>query len=72
MSVAWALADEGTDHSPLGPETAVKTIEAMGHLHRAQAAVELALRLSEPTSTNNRRTDPTVTTGPPAQRGIGL
>jgi len=36
----------GADHRPLGPESAVKTIEAVGHRKRAQAAVERALRLA--------------------------
>jgi len=34
------------DHRPLGPESAVKTIEAVGHRKRAQAAVERALHLA--------------------------
>jgi conjugative relaxase-like TrwC/TraI family protein len=36
----------GNDHRPLGAEAAVKTIEAIGHRKRAQAAVERALRLA--------------------------
>ncbi len=39
----WGI---GADHRPLGPESAVKTIEAVGHRKRAQAAVERALRLA--------------------------
>ena len=38
--------DIGNDHRPLGPESAVKTIEAVGHRKRAQAAVERALHLA--------------------------
>jgi len=34
------------DHRPLGPESAAKTIEGLGHRKRAQAAVERALRLA--------------------------
>ncbi|HWG74724.1 MAG TPA: hypothetical protein VG184_11795 [Acidimicrobiales bacterium] len=36
----WGI---GNDHRPLGPERAVKTIEAIGHRKRAQAAAERAL-----------------------------
>jgi hypothetical protein len=39
----WGIAN---DHRPLGPESAVKTIEAIGHCKRAQAAVERALHLA--------------------------
>ena len=39
----WGI---GTDHRPLGPESAAKTIEAIGHRKRAQAAVERALWLA--------------------------
>ena len=39
----WGI---GNDHRPLGPDTAVKTIEGIGHRNRAQAAVEAALRLT--------------------------
>jgi len=38
--------DIGNDHRPLGPESAARTIEALGHRRRAQAAVERALRLA--------------------------
>jgi len=38
--------DISTDHRPLGPESVVKTIEAIGHRKRAQDAVERALRLA--------------------------
>lgn len=39
----WGI---GADHRPLGSESAVRTIEAMGHRKRAQAAVEAALHLA--------------------------
>ena len=39
----WGI---GSDHRPLGPESAVKTIEAIGHRKRAQAAIERALHLA--------------------------
>ena len=39
----WGI---GNDHRPLGSDTAVTTIEGIGHRNRAQAAVEAALRLS--------------------------
>ncbi|MHB8296567.1 MAG: MobF family relaxase [Acidimicrobiales bacterium] len=39
----WGVGD---DHRPLGPESAVKTIEAVGHRKRAQTAVERALHLA--------------------------
>jgi len=38
--------DIGNDHRPLGPESAAKTIEGLGHRRRAQAAVERALQLA--------------------------
>jgi len=39
----WGI---GADHRPLGPESAVKTIEAVGHRKRAQAAAERALQVA--------------------------
>jgi conjugative relaxase-like TrwC/TraI family protein len=39
----WAI---GNDHRPLGPDDAAKTIEALGHRRRAQAAVERALQVA--------------------------
>lgn len=45
--------DIGTDHRPLGPESAVRTIEAIGHRKRAQAAVERALRLARDARTGD-------------------
>lgn len=39
----WGI---GNDRRPLGPESAVKTIEGIGHHRRAQAAVEWALQLA--------------------------
>jgi hypothetical protein len=44
----WGI---GNDVRPLGPETAVRTIEGVGHRNRAQAAVEAALRLDSRTPT---------------------
>lgn len=49
VSIVAAYRDRwgiGTDHRPLGPESAVKTIEAVGHRKRAQVAVERALHLA--------------------------
>jgi hypothetical protein len=54
VSIVAAYRDRwtiGNDHRPLGPETAVKTIEGIGHRNRAQAAVEVALRLPDETRT---------------------
>jgi len=39
----WGI---GNDHRPLGPGSAAKTIEALAHRRRAQAAVERALQLA--------------------------
>jgi len=44
----WGI---GNDHRPLGPESAVKTIEGVGHRRRAQAAVERSLQLAGEAST---------------------
>jgi len=57
----------GNDHRPLGPETAVKTIEGLGHRKRAQAAVEAALRLAGQTDTAQQETAIVV-----PERGIEL
>lgn len=43
----WGI---GNDHRPLGPEAAAKTIEALGHRRRAQAAVERALQVAGATT----------------------
>jgi len=40
----------GNDHRPLGPDNAAKTIEALGHRKRAQAAVERALQVAGTTT----------------------
>ncbi len=39
----WGI---GNDHRPLGPDGAAKTIEAVGHRKRAEAAIERALQVS--------------------------
>jgi len=39
----WGI---GNDHRPLGPGSAAKTIEAVGHRRRAKAAVERALQVA--------------------------
>jgi hypothetical protein len=64
----WGI---GNDHRPLGPETAVKTIEGLGHRNRAQAAVEAALRLSGETHTAPQAT-PAPAHDRTAKRGIEL
>jgi len=43
----WGI---GNDDRPLGPEAAAKTIEALGHRRRAQAAVERALQVAGATT----------------------
>jgi len=48
----WGI---GADHRPLGPESAVKTIEGLGHRKRAQAAVERALHLAGEARTGGTR-----------------
>jgi conjugative relaxase-like TrwC/TraI family protein len=64
----WGI---GNDHRPLGPDTAVKTIEGIGHRNRAQAAVEVALRLSGETHTAPQEA-PTPVPDRTAQRGMEL
>ena len=64
----WGI---GNDHRPLGPETAVKTIEGIGHRNRAQAAVEAALRLSGETRTAPQEA-PAPVPDRTAERGIEL
>ncbi|MGH9076471.1 MAG: hypothetical protein ACRDY0_03305 [Acidimicrobiales bacterium] len=44
----WGI---GNDHRPLGPESAARTIEALGHRRRAQAAVERALQVARGATT---------------------
>jgi hypothetical protein len=64
----WGIGD---DYRPPGPDTAVKTIEGLGHRNRAQASVEVALRLSGDTRTVTQE----ARTPWPARRaetGIGL
>ena len=51
----WSI---GADHRPLGPESAVNTIEAIGHRKRAQAAVDRALRLAGDAPATSRPPDP--------------
>jgi len=43
----WGI---GNDHRPLGPDSAAKTIEAVGQRRRAQAAVERALQVAGKTT----------------------
>jgi AAA domain len=64
----WGI---GNHHRPLGPETAVKTIEGLGHSNRAQTAVEVALRLSGGTRTAPQEA-PAPVPDRAAERGIEL
>jgi conjugative relaxase-like TrwC/TraI family protein len=64
----WGI---GNDHRPLGSEDAVKTIEGLGHRNRAQAAVEVALRLTGQTRAAPQEA-PAPVPGRTAERGIGL
>ena len=48
----WGI---GTDRRPLGPESAVKTTEAVGHRKRAQVAVERALHLAGDAKVKNAK-----------------
>jgi hypothetical protein len=57
----WGI---GNDQRPLGPYTAVKTIEGIGHRKRAQAAVEAALHVSGEARTAIQRS-----IGPVSDRG---
>lgn len=43
----------GSDERPLGPESAARTIEAVGHRKRCQAALERALSLTTEARTDN-------------------
>jgi conjugative relaxase-like TrwC/TraI family protein len=61
----------GNDYRPLGPDTAVKTIEGLGHRKRAQAAVEAALRLAGQTGTAPQEA-PASVPDRTAERGIEL
>jgi len=61
----WGI---GNDHRPLGPDSAAKTIEALGHYRRAQAAVERALQTAGTTpipaeTASTAAADPTRETG---------
>jgi len=81
MREAWSRAvstvaayrdrwDVGADHRPLGPETAVKTIEAIGHRKRARAAVERALYLASDARAGDARMN--VPLGAEVGRGGGV
>jgi len=63
----WGI---GTDHRPLGPESAVKTIEAVGHRKWAQAAVERAIQASG--GATIARVDPVTGRGTEARRAEGV
>jgi len=66
----WGI---GTDHRPLGPESAVRTIEAFGQRKRAQAAVERALHLACETKAKNAEGHiPPVTAEPAREGGVEL
>ena len=58
----------GNDYRPLGPESAVKTIEAVGHRKRAQAAVDRALQVVGTTTAEPAEPVPTHVSEP----NIGL
>ena len=62
--------DVGADRRPLGPESAVNTIEAIGHRKRAQAAVERALHLVGESKTTSAGT--VMTCGADTNREIGV
>ncbi len=62
----------GTDHRPLGPESAVKTIEAIGHRKRAQAAVERALHLAGEAKPKNAEVHVPVAAGAAREEGVEL
>jgi len=58
------------DHRPLGPESAAKTIEAVGHRKWAQAAVERAIQASG--GATIARVDPVTGRGTEAPRAEGV
>jgi len=62
----WGI---GADHWPLGAESAVKTIEGIGHRKRAQAAAERALRLAGQAKAKNADPQVLVTAEPARGRG---
>jgi len=62
----WGI---GNDHRPLGPEGAAKTIEAIGHRRRAQAAVERALQVAGPATA---AADTVPAEGPEPNREMGV
>jgi hypothetical protein len=62
----WAI---GNDHRPLGPDSAAKTIEAVGHRRRAQAALERALQVAGEATT--APVDPVTAGAPEAGREVG-
>ena len=59
------------DHRPLGPDSAAKTIEALGHRRRAQAAVERAVQVAG-TATAAAGTVPTEVPEPNRATGVEL
>jgi conjugative relaxase-like TrwC/TraI family protein len=63
----WGI---GNDHRPLGPGSAAKTIEAVGHRRRAQAAVERALQVAGAATT--APVDPVTAGAPEAGREAGV
>jgi hypothetical protein len=63
--------DIGNDHRPVGSENAAKTIEGLGHRNRAQAAVEVALRLGGATRTTSQ-VAPAPVPDRAAERGMEL
>jgi len=62
----------GADHRPLGPESAVKTIEAVGHRKRARAAVERALNLAGEAKVRNADAQLLVTAETATEGGAEL
>ena len=63
----WGI---GNDHLPLGPDSAARTIEALGHRGRAEAAVERALQLAGEAAT--APVDPVAAGAADAGREIGV
>ncbi len=65
----WGI---GTDHRPLGAESAVRTIEAIGHRKRAQAAVERALSLAREAKGKIAEEHEPITVEPAREVGVEL
>ncbi len=63
----------GNDNRPLGPESAAKTIEAVGQRRRAQTAIERARQVAgNPTTAPAEPATPAGTAQPPSEIGVEL